>query len=150
MIEVSNQYWFVRHGGSKANVRHLWAGQADWQLTAKGMQQARDLYLSGVLPSLDVIVSSPLSRAVQTCLLAIGRAVPAVEGGLPLLLGRGGSERRQSAWSAIRMCCSTHGSWSATTAWLWLFGWLAMVVRMVGYGCLNLQSKGPFAPVVFY
>lgn len=61
--------YFIRHGESEANLKHVFAGQKDnSKLTEKGVEQARAE--GGKIKELgfgvDVIVSSPLVRAYDT------------------------------------------------------------------------------------
>lgn len=60
--------YFVRHGESEANALGKCAGHTDVTLTQKGLAQAsqagRELQDSG--QTIDLIVSSPLARAVST------------------------------------------------------------------------------------
>lgn len=58
--------YFVRHGQSEANKRHVFAGQIDTPLTAVGRAQARAAGLSAKKFKFDLIVSSPLVRALET------------------------------------------------------------------------------------
>ncbi|GMQ86636.1 MAG: hypothetical protein BMS9Abin07_2223 [Acidimicrobiia bacterium] len=53
-----------RHGEAVANVEHRWHGHRESPLTERGRRQASDL--AATASPLDVIVSSPLSRAHQT------------------------------------------------------------------------------------
>lgn len=74
----------LRHGESEGNASEIIQGQSDYPLTAKGIQQARDL--SGRWQSLqagyegrlfDTIIASPLSRARQTAeIIAAGLNMP--------------------------------------------------------------------------
>ena len=54
----------VRHGETSPNVDGLLLGRMDAPLTERGEAQARAL--AGVLPRPDMVVSSPLGRAVAT------------------------------------------------------------------------------------
>jgi broad specificity phosphatase PhoE len=60
--------YFIRHGESQANKAGIFAGQTDAILTSHGISQAREagekLKSSGL--KIDVIVTSPLSRAYDT------------------------------------------------------------------------------------
>jgi len=60
--------YFIRHGESQANSEGFLAGQLDLPITPKGIMQAKvagsELKKSKL--SIDVIVSSPLSRAYDT------------------------------------------------------------------------------------
>jgi len=54
----------IRHGQTEANLQHRWWGRGETPLTSKGREQARALAAS-VRP-FDALVSSPLSRALDT------------------------------------------------------------------------------------
>lgn len=61
--------YFIRHGESEANVRHVFAGQKDDSvLTKKGEEQALataiEIKKEGI--KIDKIISSPLKRALKT------------------------------------------------------------------------------------
>lgn len=60
--------YFVRHGQSVMNVSGHYAGTTDTPLTEEGQKQAKAAgkYLKAELIPIDVIVSSPLSRAHGT------------------------------------------------------------------------------------
>lgn len=61
--------YFVRHGESEANLRHVFAGQKDnSKLTEKGMEQARaeGQKIKELGLKIDLVVSSPLVRAHDT------------------------------------------------------------------------------------
>ena len=66
--------YFARHGETEANTRHLFSGQKNTPLTARGREQAKAIGLAlknalGVAPSLNC-VSSPLQRARTTMEIA--------------------------------------------------------------------------------
>lgn len=54
----------VRHGETAANVDGVLLGRADPPLTARGVEQVRAL--AAALPPADLVVASPLGRAVDT------------------------------------------------------------------------------------
>lgn len=60
--------YFIRHGESEANQKHICAGHTDVALTPLGIQQARqagfELLQSGL--QIDLLISSPLLRALDT------------------------------------------------------------------------------------
>ena len=58
--------YFVRHGESELNARRMHAGQIDTPLTTRGREQARAAGAQAKAIALDLIVSSPLSRALET------------------------------------------------------------------------------------
>ncbi len=60
--------YLIRHGETVHNIEERISGQTETNLTEKGIQQAltagEEMYKKGIVP--DVILCSPLSRAVQT------------------------------------------------------------------------------------
>lgn len=62
------KYYFVRHGESTANAAGILAGWSDHPLTNRGIEQAveaaQNIKMAGI--EFDTIMSSPLSRALQT------------------------------------------------------------------------------------
>jgi probable phosphoglycerate mutase len=61
--------YFIRHGESEANVRHVFAGQKDnSHLTEKGIEQAKveGKKIKEIGLKIDTIISSPLIRAFDT------------------------------------------------------------------------------------
>ncbi|QDH14373.1 histidine phosphatase family protein [Formicincola oecophyllae] len=69
---VRRPFWYVRHGETAWNVRHLAQGRTDIPLNERGREQAREagarlaaLFANGQRPFTH-IVSSPLSRARET------------------------------------------------------------------------------------
>lgn len=58
--------YFIRHGLSEHNVMNIYSGITDSLLTAKGRQQAKiaGKYAKGL--NIDLIVSSPLKRTIET------------------------------------------------------------------------------------
>ncbi len=63
------QLYFVRHGESELNARHVFAGQTDTPLSGLGREQAQAAGIHAKLLHFDVIVSSPLKRALETAQL---------------------------------------------------------------------------------
>jgi broad specificity phosphatase PhoE len=63
-----NRLFFIRHGLAQFNVDNLFAGQVDTLLTDEGREQAKAAAtkLKNDHISIDVILSSPLSRALET------------------------------------------------------------------------------------
>jgi len=63
--------YYVRHGLSQANVDNVWTGQSETELTKEGIKQAsargRDMNKNAI--KVDLIISSPLSRALHTARL---------------------------------------------------------------------------------
>lgn len=66
--------YFVRHGESVRNVQHIFAGQFDTLLTDHGREEAEIAGGRAKHIHIDLIVSSPLSRALETAQI-IARAV---------------------------------------------------------------------------
>lgn len=66
---VRKPFYFVRHGQTDANKQKLWCG-GDWdiELNVDGHSQARDASeaLLSLQPKIDLILSSPMKRALQT------------------------------------------------------------------------------------
>jgi len=66
---AERRVWFIRHGESEANVRHVFAGQREnSHLTELGKLQAREAAKELVARGIKVkkIISSPLIRAKET------------------------------------------------------------------------------------
>jgi broad specificity phosphatase PhoE len=69
--------YLVRHGESEANAAHIFAGQTDSPLTARGREQAKVVALALRPVHFDRIVASTLSRTTDTAAeIAKGRGVP--------------------------------------------------------------------------
>jgi len=60
------QLYFIRHGESELNVQRIFAGHLDTPLTARGREQAAIAGKRAKDMSFDLIVSSPLRRALET------------------------------------------------------------------------------------
>jgi broad specificity phosphatase PhoE len=61
--------YFIRHGESEANLKHVFAGQKDDSaLTEKGREQAKTegIKIKELALHIDIVVSSPLIRAYDT------------------------------------------------------------------------------------
>jgi broad specificity phosphatase PhoE len=58
--------YFIRHGESEGNLARIFSGQADHRLTAQGRMQAQLAAQEAAQLSIDLIISSPLSRALET------------------------------------------------------------------------------------
>jgi len=70
--------YFIRHGESVANQNHVMAGQTDMKLTDNGRDQAKAVGAKLREIPFDAVYSSDLSRAWETCELALGK-VPYVK-----------------------------------------------------------------------
>ncbi|MDQ6857714.1 MAG: histidine phosphatase family protein [Chloroflexota bacterium] len=76
MTAITTLY-LVRHGESEANAAHVFAGQTDSPLTAKGREQATVVAAALRSAHFDRIVASALSRTKDTAAaIAAGRGVP--------------------------------------------------------------------------
>jgi len=60
------KWYFVRHGEIQANVKKIYAGWSDEELTKRGHQQAREVAEELADFEIGSIYTSPLKRAVQT------------------------------------------------------------------------------------
>lgn len=58
--------YFIRHGQSVLNLEETYAGQLDTPLTDYGREQAKIAGMETALIGIDIIISSPLSRAYET------------------------------------------------------------------------------------
>ena len=63
--------WFVRHAQSEYNKKHLFTGWHDPDLTAKGVDAARELKNDLSSVDFDYVFSSPLKRAAETASLIV-------------------------------------------------------------------------------
>jgi len=64
------QAWLVRHGETAWSLSGQHTGRSDIPLTARGEQEARDLNARLGNHTFALVLSSPSSRALQTCELA--------------------------------------------------------------------------------
>jgi len=62
--------YFIRHGISELNVQGLYAGHTDTPLTDEGRAQAKKAGSDAAGLHINLIVSSPLSRALETAQIA--------------------------------------------------------------------------------
>jgi broad specificity phosphatase PhoE len=58
--------YLIRHGETEGNVKHILAGQSESPLTQKGLEQAKKLSNRLKDKKIDIVFSSPLSRAQDT------------------------------------------------------------------------------------
>lgn len=63
---MMKKLYFARHGESEMNVKKLLAGTTDTPLTDAGRMQAKKAGQNAQELGIDLIVSSPLSRALET------------------------------------------------------------------------------------
>lgn len=69
--------YVTRHGETSWNVRNKVCGTTDVELTEKGREQARKLAETVNSRHIDIIISSPLKRAVETSrIIGQGREIP--------------------------------------------------------------------------
>lgn len=65
--------YFIRHGESVRNLERLYAGQFDTPLTDRGREQAGTTGEKAKDLHFDIIVASPLSRALETAQIVANR-----------------------------------------------------------------------------
>lgn len=65
-LTLSRRFIFLRHGQTDWNAEHRCIGQTDIPLNEAGREQAHLVARSPILRQVDGIVSSPLSRALET------------------------------------------------------------------------------------
>lgn len=86
----------VRHGESEGNSRGIFQGRADFGLTPRGREQARELARWLQVAEVAAFYASPLSRARETADLAAGgRPVQLVDGLMELDVGRWQARARE-------------------------------------------------------
>lgn len=93
--------YYVRHGQSEMNVAHLLSGTTNTPLTEKGREQAQSAIAAAKNLSIDLIVTSPLSRAYDTAkIIAEGINYPIEDIQiLDILLERTLGELEGAPWS---------------------------------------------------
>ncbi|MEQ8194745.1 MAG: histidine phosphatase family protein [Rhodospirillales bacterium] len=91
----SSRFLFVRHGESEANAKNLFAGSTEFDLTEKGIEQAKEAskYLTG--ETIGSVFASPMRRTWMTAEI-IAEAL----GGLPIEPIQGITERCYGAWES--------------------------------------------------
>lgn len=68
--------YVVRHGKTQWNLEHRCQGVSDIPLTDEGRQEASKLYPLVKQLNVDVVFSSPLSRAYETAKLIVNNEIP--------------------------------------------------------------------------
>lgn len=68
--------YVVRHGKTQWNLEHRCQGVSDIPLTDEGRQEASKLYPLVKQLNIDVVFSSPLSRAYETAKLIVNNEIP--------------------------------------------------------------------------
>ncbi len=63
----SYQINFIRHGQTEANVQGAYIGVTDVHLSLKGHEQLMKIYNEQGYPRTEMLISSPLSRCLETC-----------------------------------------------------------------------------------
>lgn len=63
----SYQINFIRHGQTEANVQGAYIGVTDVHLSHKGHEQLMKIYNEQGYPRTEMLISSPLSRCLETC-----------------------------------------------------------------------------------
>lgn len=92
--EPITKIYFVRHGETKANVKQLLFGHLDWDLTVKGIKQAKNVGASLALAQrYDYIISSPLKRAKHTAKI-IAKCLPAKK----IIIDKNLIEKSEGIW----------------------------------------------------
>lgn len=85
--------YLVRHGETELNVKKVYYGSTDCDLTEKGKEQAVSLKTAFASVPLDLVLGSPLKRAKTTVDLILGeKEVPRLEDGRLKELDFGGWE----------------------------------------------------------
>ena len=85
--------YLVRHGETELNVKKVYYGSTDCELTEKGKEQAVSLKTAFASVPLDLVLGSPLKRAKTTVDLILGeKEVPRLEDGRLKELDFGGWE----------------------------------------------------------
>jgi probable phosphoglycerate mutase len=69
----AKRLYIVRHGQTESSMRMIYSGRSDVALTETGREQARTAGEQMAGAGIDAIISSPLSRALDTA-VAIGKA----------------------------------------------------------------------------
>ena len=85
--------YLVRHGETELNVKKVYYGSTDCELTERGKEQAVSLKTAFASVPLDLVLESPLKRAKTTVDLILGeKEVPRLEDGRLKELDFGGWE----------------------------------------------------------
>lgn len=65
-INCHYQVWLIRHGSSQMAGSGRWQGWTDTPLSQDGERQARACFVSGALPEVATVYSSPLRRCTES------------------------------------------------------------------------------------
>jgi len=82
------QVYLLRHGETVGNVEGQYAGVTDTPLTEKGKSQAADAYLRFEHTKFDVVLSSPLSRALNTARVFSDQKIIELDGLMEMNFGK--------------------------------------------------------------
>lgn len=95
---------FVRHGESTGNAENRLQGQSDYPLSEKGRAQARALAerWKNAGEAFDALISSPLTRALETGkIIAAALKIPVIETE-PLWMERDNGKRSGMTWEEVQ------------------------------------------------
>lgn len=59
--------YFIRHGETNDNINHILTGRKDTPLNGNGLKQVEEEAINRKNLHFDIILCSPLTRAIQTC-----------------------------------------------------------------------------------
>ena len=148
--------YFCRHGESELNVQRIFAGQTDTPLTDHGREQARLAGERAKNIAIDLIVTSPLSRASETAhIIAASIGYPAdlivanelfKERSLGSLEGKSWDEWAEDA-SMFPDAESEEALLArAQKGWAYLQGLAADTILLVGHGSFSRALRTAIDP----
>jgi len=82
------QVYLLRHGETVGNVNGQYAGVTDTPLTEKGKTQAVDAHLRFEQTEFDVVLSSPLARALDTARVVTDQKIIELDGLMEMDFGK--------------------------------------------------------------